>query len=130
MRSVRRWDSAARILLLDWNTLYEEYFELEGRLCNKKRVHEIVKTFVKLEQQTLITETGAWWSSYGDWDLQQPTAADVALACRYEGRGFEEDLSPLQRRLTAHELRVRLRNLVLVLKEILSKHVALRSRHE
>ncbi|OAL01168.1 hypothetical protein IQ06DRAFT_137958 [Phaeosphaeriaceae sp. SRC1lsM3a] len=126
MKSVRHWDSTMRILLVDWTELFEEYFELEGKPRNKRRVQEIVRRFRKLEQRTLTMETGAMWSSYGDWDLQQPTAADVALACRYEGQGFEDGLSPLKRRLTAHELSVRLRNLVLVLRDSISKHVAMR----
>jgi hypothetical protein len=56
------------------------------------------------------------------WDIQAPTAADVALAFRYEGRGFEDGLDPVKKRLSARELGIRFTQLATAFKDGISKH--------
>jgi hypothetical protein len=117
------------MLLVDWSDMYDDYFAQDTKKSNRRRAHAIVRRFRKLEEKTLVRETGALWSSYGDWDIQEPTAADVALACRYEGRGFENGLDPLKKNMSLHELGVRLKNLSKTLEEIIAKRVARERGH-
>jgi hypothetical protein len=123
-KAIRYWNAQAGTLLVDWNIMYKDYFAQAGKRTNKQRTHEIVKRFRKLEERTLVVETGAMWSSYGDWGIHQPTAADVALACKYEGRGFENGLDPLRERLSSRELKIRFGHLTKALKKGILKHFA------
>lgn len=104
--------------------MYEDYFTRDSNKKNRKRAHGIVKKFRKLEINALVNETGALWTGYGDWDIDAPTAADVALACRFEGQGFEEGLAPLKKKMTARELKSRLKQVTDALKELVSRQVA------
>jgi hypothetical protein len=117
------WSSEAGMLLVDSNAMYADYFEQVGKKKNKQRAHEIVRKFRKLEERTLVTETGATWTSYGDWDIHAPTTADVALACRYEGQGFENSLDPTKKRLAVRELGTRFVQLATYVKQSISKHI-------
>jgi hypothetical protein len=122
MKATHYWSAETGMLLVDWNAMYEEYFAQVDRKKNKQRIDEIVRKFRKLEERTLASETGAMWASYGDWDIQAPTAADVALAFRYEGRGFEDGLDPVKKRLSARELGIRFTQLATAFKDGISKH--------
>lgn len=111
------------MLLVDWSDMYDDYFSQDKKKSNQKRVQAIVRRFGKHEERTLIRETGGLWSSHGDWDIHQPTAADVALACRYEGRGFENGLDSPKQKMSLHELGVRLKNLTTALKDVASAKI-------
>ncbi|KAH7091438.1 hypothetical protein FB567DRAFT_546164 [Paraphoma chrysanthemicola] len=121
-RAIRYWSATAGLLLVDWNTMYDDYFAQERKKKNQKRTHDIVKKFRRLEKKTLRNETGAIWKAYGDWDICAPTAADVALACRYEGQGFERGLAPLYNGISIREVR----SLVKQLKDAFSKELGRR----
>jgi hypothetical protein len=123
-KAVHYWSAADGLLLIDWNTMFDDYFMKEQKKKNKKRTHEIVKKFHSLEKKTLITETGALWKRYGDWDIHTPTAADVALACRYEGHGFEQGLAHLEDGVSVREVRSLLRQLYNALKTELDRRIA------
>ena len=122
--SIRHWSAEKGLLLVDWNGMYDDYFLKDGKRKNKKRAREIVKKFRKLETKALLNETGARWTGYGDWDIETPTAADVALACRYEGQGFENDRVPLSKKMTVRELGVRFRQVTDGLREVIGRRVA------
>jgi hypothetical protein len=92
LHAVRHWSASDRMLLVDWGAMYDDYFAQDRKRSNEERADEIVKRFRRLEERTLVKETGGLWSSYGDWGIYQPTSADVALACRYEGHHFEKAL--------------------------------------
>jgi hypothetical protein len=85
MKAIRHWSAPAGMLLVDWNALYQDYFAQDGGKKNSKRAYKI-KIFRKLEERTVMTETGARWPSCDDWDIHQPTISDAAFACRYEER--------------------------------------------
>jgi len=123
-KSIRHWSAEAGLLLIDWNDMYDDYFAQDSKEKNKKRAHEIVKKFRKLETKALVNETGAHWTGYGDWDIEAPTAADVALACRFEGQGFENGLAPLKKKITAREYGVRFKQVTNGLKEVIARRVA------
>ncbi|KAF2823034.1 hypothetical protein CC86DRAFT_409806 [Ophiobolus disseminans] len=123
-KSIRYWSLEAGIILVDWSDMYDDYFAKDGKRKNKQRAHAIVKKFRKLETKALINETGAHWTGYGDWNIDAPTAADVALACRFEGQGFEDGLVPLKKKMTARELKSRIRQVTDALNGVVSRHIA------
>lgn len=120
---IRHWNAEGRLLLVDWPELYESYLAQERKRKNQKRTEEIVKRYRKLEERTLTTETGGLWTSYGDWEIFPATHADVALACNYEGRGFEDGLDSIKGRLSAHEVVRRLNNLAQGIREAISSRI-------
>jgi hypothetical protein len=116
-KAIRYWDAEYGVMLVDWHMLYSSYFAQKNKRQNRKKVGEIVERYRKLEETTLRIETGGAWRWYGDWDIYPATRAEVALACKYEGRGFDDGLDKKEEKmLSAHELKVRLGNLVNVVK--------------
>jgi hypothetical protein len=118
-KAIRYWDPQDGVMLVDWHILYSSYFAQKDKEKNRKKVGKIVERYRKLEETTLRTETGGAWRWYGDWDIHPATRAEVALVCKYEGRGFEAGLDKKKEMLSAHELKVRLGNLVKVVKRAL-----------
>jgi hypothetical protein len=117
-------ERSRQLLLIEWNTMYDDYFAKARRKKNQKRIHETVKNFHRLEKKTLVTETGALGKTYGDWDIHTPTDADVALACRYEGHGFEQGLTHLEDGVSDREVRSLMRQLYNALKTELDRRIA------
>jgi hypothetical protein len=59
MQAVQRWSASARMLLVDWSEMYDDYFEQDRKKTNRLRTHVIVRRFRKLEEKSLVMETGA-----------------------------------------------------------------------
>jgi hypothetical protein len=123
-KAILHWDAEAEVLLVDWIELYDSYFAQQAKSSNRKRVGEVVRRFRKLEENTLRTETGGRWSGYGDWDIYAATEAEVALTCR----GFEDSLDQRAESLSAREVKIRLKNLVKVIKEAIARRLEQKRR--
>jgi hypothetical protein len=46
------------MLLVDWAAMYDNYFAQDRKNSNKERATDMVKRFRRLEEHTLVRETG------------------------------------------------------------------------
>jgi hypothetical protein len=120
-KAIRYWNSKEGVMLVDWHMLYSSYFTQANKTENRKTVGMIVERYRNLEGTTLRTETGGAWSTYGEWNIHPATRAEVALACKHEGRGFERGLSPKRKMRSVDKLKTRVDKLAKGVKEVLRK---------
>jgi hypothetical protein len=120
---IRYWDLNDGIMLVDWHMLYSSYFARKKWKKNKKKVGEVVNRYRELEETTLKTVTGGAWGAWGYWNIHPTTRTEVALACKYEGRGYEDGLVPKKKMSGAQKLKTRVGNFVSVMKEALRKRL-------
>jgi hypothetical protein len=58
LHAVRHWSASDRMLLVDWAAMYDNYFAQDRKNSNKERATDMVKRFRRLEEHTLVRETG------------------------------------------------------------------------
>lgn len=120
-KAIIRWDAELGILLVDYRRLLADYDAQERSKKNRRRVEKIVGKFHQLEVKMLRDVTGGSWGQWGDWDIFPASQADVARACRLEGRGFKEGLGKMPGRSKKYRVRRCLKDITKKLKRVVLK---------